>query len=149
MNEKTKARLRTALRVLLIATVCFIWGNSLLSRADSAALSGRVAAWLRSIGIPLKDDGLLRKLAHFAEFGVLGCELTMLLRLRGLKGLQNFSYSALAAFFIAAADETIQIFSGRGAQLSDVLLDFTGAVTGIVVLNLLMQKVLKGYRSRL
>jgi len=149
MSEKRKARLRIALRVLLIATVCFIWGNSLLSRADSAAFSGKVAAWLRSIGIPLKDDSLLRKLAHFVEFSVLGCEVTMLLRLRGLKGLQNFSYSALTAFFIAAADETIQIFSGRGAQLSDVLLDFTGAVTGIVVLNLLMQKVLKGYRSRL
>ena len=149
MSEKRRARLCTAFRILLLATVCFIWGNSLLSREDSAAFSGETANWLRRLGIPLEDDTILRKLAHFVEFGLLGCELSALLRLRGLKGLQNVCYSALAAFFIAAADETIQIFSGRGALLSDVLLDFTGAITGIVVLNLLMNRIVKAYRSRL
>ena len=137
------------LTVLLICMLVFIWGNSLLSRDDSAAFSGGTAEWLRRLGIPLEDDTILRKLAHCVEFGLLGCELSALLRLRGMKGLQNVCYSALAAFFIAAADETIQIFSGRGAQVSDVLLDFTGAVTGILLCNLLMRRFLKRRRSGL
>ena len=135
MSGARKEQLRLFLRMLLIVTLCFIWGNSLLSRAESAALSGRLAAWLRSIGIPVGEH-FLRKLAHFLEFGVLGAEITMLLRLREKKGLQNLCYSALAAFFAAAADETIQVFTGRSGQLSDVLLDFCGAMTGILFCTL-------------
>lgn len=149
MDETRKASLRLFLRLTLVATLCFIWGNSLLPGEESAELSGGLASWLNSLGLPIEDDGLLRKLAHFAEFGLLGTELTLLLRLRGIKGMQNICLSALTAFFIAAADETIQIFSGRGAQISDVLLDFAGGVTGILLCNLLLQRFLKGYRSRL
>lgn len=144
-----KASLRLFLRLTLVATLCFIWGNSLLPGEESAELSGGLASWLNSLGLPIEGDGLLRKLAHFAEFGLLGTELTLLLRLRGIKGMHNICLSALTAFFIAAADETIQIFSGRGAQISDVLLDFAGGVTGILLCNLLLQRFLKGYRSRL
>jgi len=136
MSTARKKQLRLFLRLLLIVTLCFIWGNSLLSRAESAALSGRVAAWLRSIGIPVGEH-FLRKLAHFTEFGILGCEITLLLRLKGKKGLQNLCYSALAAFFAAAADETLQVFSGRSGRLSDVLLDFCGAMTGILLCTLI------------
>ena len=137
MSSARKEQLRLFLRLLLIVTLCFIWGNSLLSRAESAALSGRLAAWLRSIGIPVGEH-FLRKLAHFTEFGILGCEITLLLRLRGLKGLQNLFCSALAALFAAAADETIQVFTGRSGQLSDVLLDFGGAMMGIVLCSLIL-----------
>ena len=149
MDETRKASLRLFLRLALVATLCFIWGNSLLPREESAEISGGLASWLMSLGIPIEDDGLLRKLAHFAEFGLLGTELTLLLRLRGMKGAQNIFFAALAAFLVAAADETIQIFSGRGALVSDVLLDFIGGVTGILLCNLLMQGILKGHRSRL
>ena len=82
MGRTRKEQLRLFLRLLLIVTLCFIWGNSLLSRESSSALSGRVAAWLRSIGIPVGEH-FLRKLAHFTEFGILGCEITLLLRLKG------------------------------------------------------------------
>ena len=149
MDETRKASLRLFLRLTLVATLCFIWGNSLLPGEESAELSGGLAAWLKSLGLPIEDDGLLRKLAHFAEFGLLGTELTLLLCLRGIKGMQNICLSALTAFFIAAADEMIQIFSDRGAQISDVLLDFAGGVTGILLCNLLLQRFLKGYRCRL
>ena len=34
---------------------------------------------------------------------------------------------------MAAIDETIQIFTGRGSQLQDVWLDFAGFTTGLIL----------------
>lgn len=126
--------------MMLIVTLCFIWGNSLLSRSESAAISQGLTAWLRSIGIPVTDH-FVRKLAHFFEFGILGCELTLLFWLRYGLRLRELCLSALAAFLAASIDETIQIFSSRGAQIKDVLLDFTGALTGILFTALLIWTV--------
>jgi VanZ like family. len=139
MSEQKRARLRLFLRLMLIVTLCFIWGNSLLSRDESSLLSQGLTAWLRSIGIPIKDDHFVRKLAHFCEFGLLGCELTLLLWLRRPLHLRELFTSAFLAFLAGAADETIQIFSSRGSQVSDVLLDFCGALTGILFMSLLIR----------
>ena len=128
MSDARKKQLQLFLRMMLIVTLCFIWGNSLLSRSESAAISQGLTAWLRSIGIPVTDH-FVRKLAHFFEFGLLGCELTLLFWLRYGLRLRELCLSALAAFLAASIDETIQIFSSRGAQIKDVLLDFTGALT--------------------
>ena len=142
MIDGKKSRLRLFLRLLLALTLCFIWGNSLLSREDSAQLSGSLTEWLRSIGIPVSEH-FLRKLAHFSEFGLLGCELTLLLWLRGVRRPRGMGFSALAALLAASADETIQIFTGRGSQVSDVLLDFSGALTGILLCTLIIVLVTK------
>ncbi len=140
MSAERKTQIQLFLRLALVVTLCFIWGNSLLSRDESAAISQGLTAWLRSIGIPVTDH-FVRKLAHFCEFGLLGCELTLLFWLRYGLRLRELCLSALAAFLAAAIDETIQIFTGRGAQIKDVLLDFTGALTGILFTALLIWKV--------
>ena len=147
MSTERKSQLQLFLRFLLIVTLCFIWGNSLLSRDDSAALSQGLTAWLRSIGIPVTDH-FVRKLAHFCEFGLLGVELMLLFWLRSGLRLRELCLSALAAFLAAAIDETIQIFTGRGAQIKDVLLDFTGALTGILFCALLLRKGLAKRKNR-
>ena len=140
MSAERKTQIQLFLRLALVVTLCFIWGNSLLSRDESAAISQGLTAWLRSIGIPVTDH-FVRKLAHFCEFGLLGCELTLLFWLRYGLRLRELCLSALAAFLAAAIDETIQIFTGRGAQIKDVPLDFTGALTGILFTALLIWKV--------
>lgn len=139
MSTEKKRQLRLFLRLLLIATLCFIWGNSLLSRADSAELSNWLTRWLNSIGIPVTDH-FVRKLAHFSEFALLGCELTLLFWLRSGLRLRELCISAVLALAAAVTDETIQIFTSRGSQLTDVLLDFAGAVTGILLCTLLIRK---------
>jgi VanZ family protein len=137
MSEARKQQLHLFLRLLLLVTLCVIWGNSLLSREDSAALSGGITAWLRSIGLPVSDH-FVRKTAHFCEFGLLGCELTLLFWLKSGLSFQNLCNSAFAALLTAVTDETIQIFSGRGPQVQDVVLDFVGALTGILFTRLLI-----------
>ena len=137
MREERKRLLRHVLLVLLVLTLCFIWGNSLLDREDSSALSQGLLGWLIRHGFPIHNEHVLRKLAHFGEFGLLGMELAGLALLsRGPKG-RALCMAALRALLAAAADETIQRFTGRSAQITDVLLDFSGALTGILALALL------------
>ena len=137
MTENQKARLRLLLRLVLIATLCFIWSNSMVGKEDSASLSRTVTAWLNGIGIPVTEH-FVRKSAHFCEFGLLGCELMLLFWLRSGVHFQNLCNAAFAALLSAVTDETIQIFSGRGSQVQDVVLDFSGALTGILLVSLIM-----------
>ena len=140
MADEKRDRLLRLLRIALIVTLCLIWGNSLLGKEDSAALSGGITAWLRSIGLPVSDH-FVRKSAHFCEFGLLGCELTLLFWLKSGISLQNGCNAAFAALLAAVTDETIQSFTGRGSSVRDVVLDFTGALTGILLLSLALKQI--------
>ena len=137
MTANRKAQLRLFLHLLLIVTVCFIWSNSMVGKEGSASLSRTVTAWLNGIGIPVTEH-FVRKSAHFCEFGLLGCELMLLFWLRSGVRFQNLCNAAFAALLSAVTDETIQIFSGRGSQVQDVVLDFSGALTGILLVSLIM-----------
>ena len=80
-------KISTALLLLaILAALAFIWGNSLDSAVESAAKSGRVGKLLRPLlelvmGQDGATDHLIRKLAHFAEYTVLGALLLLLLSL--------------------------------------------------------------------
>ena len=142
MTKNQKARLRLLLRLVLIATLCFIWSNSMVGKEGSASLSRTVTAWLNGIGIPVTEH-FVRKSAHFCEFGLLGCELMLLFWLRSGVRFQNLCNAAFAALLSAVTDETIQIFSGRGSQVQDVVLDFSGALTGILLVSLIISLIEK------
>lgn len=80
----------------------------------------------------------LRKLAHFAEFGSLGAlAFLLLLTWRGWIYRRYFA-SLLFTFVYACTDELHQLITAdRGAQFSDVLLDFYGALICCTVLLLI------------
>lgn len=135
MKEK---RIRFALSLLLavaiVLTLSFIFGNSALPQKESAELSGRLLSLLQSIFG--KDNAFarflatyIRKLAHFAEFGLLAFEVFLLSRVRHFPPLPSALLSLPLGFLVAAADETLQIFTGRGASFIDVLIDFCGFAT--------------------
>ena len=131
-------KISTALLLLaVLAALTFIWGNSLDSAVESAAKSGRVRELLRPllelvVGQGGVTDHLVRKLAHFTEYAVLGALLLLLtavgFRVR-LQTVVNCLFFLMAA---ALTDETIQIFTGRGPQIQDVWLDFAGGFTGLL-----------------
>lgn len=143
MDERKQAKLRVWLRVLLIATLCLIWGNSLIPGKESGQLSHGLTAWLQSIGIPVGEH-FVRKAAHFCEFALLGTELAALLRLSDVSKLQGLCSAASAALGAALVDESIQLFiPNRGPLLADVLLDFAGAMTGIALCTLAIHYYLR------
>lgn len=91
------------------------------SKAESGGLLSVVAKWL-----PFMTEHLLRKLAHFGEFGILGLLLSQCLR-------KNCAYPSLAGLLCALSDETIQLFvQGRSSQVSDVWVDFSGVVCAVL-----------------
>ena len=70
----------------------------------------------------------IRKLAHMTEFGTLAMLTFLLLLTWQGKVLWRYATSLGFTLLYAASDELHQLFSdGRGARLSDVAIDFTGA----------------------
>lgn len=130
MNRKT-----LGLNLLIACLLCFIWGNSLMTGADSGSVSGGILAWLGQFfpGL-MTEEGhhFLRKAAHFTEFFLLGA-LCAVRR----KTLGQEMKAGLAGFGLMTAciDETIQIYvPGRGSSLLDVWLDTAGFTAGAAVI---------------
>ncbi len=150
--------------VLAVLLLAFIWGNSLLSVAQSTVESRWVLKLVtplleKFVGVGNVTDHLVRKIAHAVEFTALGFVLYWLFRwtdrrrapgiFGGPNGFGNgasrgsrsgspsavriLPSAALSGFFAGFLDETIQLFTGRGAQISDVWLDFAGVSAGVLV----------------
>ena len=133
---------RGLLALLILLTLGFIWGNSMKSIPESQAVSlsllSRIKPLLDAVFGPDRiTDHIIRKTAHFCEFALLGAELRLLFLLLGQRSLQGLMNSLFAGLAAAVTDETIQIFSQRGSQVSDVVLDFSGAFFGALVIVLL------------
>ncbi len=139
---------RTVLLSAIILTLAFIWGNSLLSREQSSGES----AWVLQLVTPLLElfagkgnvtEHLVRKLAHFTEFALLGLELLFWFSQKRGKKKEALLLAMAHGLFAALTDETIQLFSGRGSQVQDVWLDFAGVTAGALtalLLTLLIRK---------
>ena len=121
------------------AVTAFIWQQSTLPPVESAATSDAV----RDVVVPAVGgpttwlggllDKFLRKIAHFTEFGVLGlCVEGYLTRRHTLPA----DVCALAfGLSVASLDELLQLATGRGAAVTDVLLDFCGFLTATLLLR--------------
>ena len=130
-----------AFAALLLFLICFIWGQSMMPRDASA----RESTFLMRLLKPLLDPNnrissklfhhYLRKAAHFTEYAALGfCMSGFLLSVDWKRERMRIPTAVLSCLLIAAADESIQLFSvDRGAQLRDVVLDFCGALFGLAV----------------
>ncbi len=147
-------RITIILSVLLILVLAFIWGHSMFSAVDSAEESRRVGQWItpfleQFVGPGNVTDHLVRKLAHFCEYGVLGMILGALVLLwKTPSAFFRGSYAFLLALATAVVDESIQLVAdGRGAQVQDILLDAAGSLTGLLTVWLLAA-LLRLARSR-
>ena len=123
------------LSVLIVLNLVLIWGNSLMTGADSGAISGGVLAFLgRFLPVLLTEAGhtFLRKAAHFSEFALLGllyCGRHRLARQETPLHLMGFGLA------VACIDETIQIFTpGRASSLIDVWIDTSGFAIRLAVI---------------
>lgn len=114
-------RLACALWLLLI------FSQSAMSAPVSQAESGGLLYLLVQI-FPFLTEHLLRKLAHFAEFAILGVLLG-----KSLRG--TVTRMLLAGLLCAVCDETIQLFVvGRSSQVSDIWVDFSGILAAAAFL---------------
>ena len=128
--------------ILSLLTVCFIWHNSMADAPHSSRTSLYVLHLIQNYFAGVSEvehltNGILRKMAHVTEYALLGIALCGLFSC--LRRKYKIFITAVMAFFIAAVDESIQMFSpGRSAEFHDVLLDTSGAVLGAVMSVLLL-----------
>ena len=129
---------------LIALNLAFIWGNSLMDGAHSAALSHWVQSLLSGIFpdvIPetgAQGHGLLRKLAHFSEFFALGGLLFWLSGMYPVSRWARIYVPICVGALCAGVDEIIQIFvPERGPALLDVGIDTLGVTLSVVLLSLI------------
>ena len=133
---------RVLFTAALISCIWFIFSNSLQIAEVSEGSSGRVLGLmqgvLRRLGLPGAADRLtmhiVRKLAHFSEYMLEGFLLMLCLRVYTRHFFKHVSWPILGGLLTALTDETIQLFvPGRSGQVTDVWIDFSGVLTGLVV----------------
>ena len=144
--------------LLTLLWLGFIFGNSLKDGADSSEQSRQVHEivndLLASLGLRISiTEATLRKAAHFTEFFVLALLLCLDTVAFGAVTPRTSARRAWiplcaipACLLCALTDELLQTLSvGRAAQLSDVLLDTSGAALGALLFLgalLLLRKIL-------
>jgi len=143
--------------ILTIAIMAFIFIQSALPSDLSGAESGFIVGFLvRVLGLP--EEGLhlvIRKLAHFSEYLVLGVSLSLTVRygtwknaggskwknrlqaLTGTPGTLTFAGTVLAwgiGACYAVTDEFHQFFvAGRSCEFRDMCIDAAGVLCGCVL----------------
>jgi VanZ family protein len=144
-NQRTSPWLiawRVILTFALIGCIVFIFSNSLQIADVSEGASGRVLGILqgilRHLGLPGAADRLtmhiVRKLAHFCEYLLEGFLLMLCLRVYTRHFFKHVSWPILGGLLTALTDETIQLFvPGRSGQVTDIWIDFSGVMTGLLV----------------
>lgn len=145
MNQKRSLWLAAiAVSVVMMALiVCFSSQSGKESNDLSKGLAGELLKLLQIIRPEITMDCLnlvLRKLAHFSLYFVLGCSLTGVFCKQGR--VTSVLLAILVGAVFAASDELHQYFSdGRNANVKDVLLDTCGVAVGSIssrkIMNLL------------
>ena len=84
-------------------------------------------------------EHLIRKLAHFSEYCVLGAEMMIYIQsVNKTLTINKLVNTLLTGLTVAFIDETIQIFSGRGPMIIDMWIDLAGFTTGAGILYLIL-----------
>ena len=126
--------------VLTALMICFAFVHSMMPASVSSLESNAIFEFICGIfkifgiGADLTEN-IIRKAAHFTEYcaiGILstGCAYAFC-KSRPSKYTVQVLFTGLAT---AVCDETIQIFTpGRAGLITDVLIDFSGVLTGFAV----------------
>lgn len=129
---------RIIFTLCLIGTVFFIFSNSFQIGELSSEKSAAVTAFLNKITTKLGfsftfSEYLVRKLAHFTEYILLGFWLMLTLRVYTYRYLTHISWPLFGGLSTAVLDEALQLaIPGRSGEVRDVLIDFGGVMGGVL-----------------
>ena len=140
--------------LLVIAVMVMIFCFSAQNGEQSGAMSGRLTTWVLNLIIPDFENfspeqqeairstvGLIiRKLAHFSEYALLGFSLMLHIAQVQKKITVRLPllWSWAVGTLYAASDEFHQGFvAGRGPSIVDVMIDSLGVIAGIILLLLI------------
>ena len=133
--------------VLVLLTTLFIWTNSLLPGSISSSQSGFITNLIYPIFKNImsidKLTVIIRKLAHFTEYAILGITLAYFYLSRS-KQNKYLLLALLQGVITGVIDESIQLLvPNRAGLITDVLIDTSGVVFGILVFYLIFRNKFK------
>ena len=118
---------------------------------ESEAVSGVISEILPSDSVvsDYSEDNM-DKLAHVIEYGMLGLFVSLYIILFAVSAVKLAPMSLLLAQAVALFDETIQIFSGRCADVADIWLDILGfsVMSLIIYVAFYCYKYIKAQREK-
>ena len=137
--------------LLVIAVMVMIYCFSAQTGAEAGAMSGRITMWILNLVVPGFGDFspekqetirstvsfVVRKLAHFSEYALLGFSLMLHIAQieKKIAVRLPWLWSWAAGTLYAASDEFHQGFvAGRGPSLRDVMIDSSGVIAGTLLL---------------
>lgn len=138
-----KRRLAPALAATVL-WLCFIYARSAQPASVSHEESSAVLGLMQRV-LPFANMLLVRKLAHFIEYAVLGALLWLDWRLlaRG-----RILLPLGAGLLFAAGDELLQTFiPGRSGEPLDVALDFVGVCAAVLLAQYIRRRKERSCRA--
>lgn len=149
--------MRILFTIFLLGTIAFIFINSSQIGSLSSLRSQRVTEIANSVlarigvGVTLTES-MVRKLAHFAEYCLLGFWLMLTLRVYTRRLLAFVAWPLLGGLATAVLDEFFQtLVPGRSGQVTDVVIDFAGLLMGLCValfIQLLFMAIFSAFRGK-
>lgn len=142
---------------LVIAIMVMIFCFSAQTGVESGAMSGRITRWVLSLVVPGFGDFsqekqeairstvsfVVRKLAHFSEYALLGFSLMLHIAQieKKITVRLPWLWSWAVGTLYAASDEFHQGFvAGRGPSVRDVMIDSSGVIAGTLLLLWIIQR---------
>lgn len=151
MSNKRKT-FAVILSILIVFTLCFIFGNSLKTQSQSVVSSGGVFEKVKPFLSVIFGEGqithsIFREFAHFAEFFVLGLEVALLFFVVFTLTCKIKVFAHLIGLIIAVIDESLQFLTDRGPEIIDVLIDFVGYLSALLFIVLIIT-IVKRFESK-
>ena len=154
--------LRIILIILLLCTFFVIFGFSSQDGEASGGLSRNITNKILQISnkynalgqeekeqIANKTEKIIRKVAHFSIYTVVGLLLMGLLSTYKIKENWRMILSILLGMIYAVSDEIHQSFiPGRTPQITDIYIDTLGVVLGVLLI-LLFIKIYDKYVTKI
>ena len=152
-----KKLLKIVLLVLIIITFVIIFKFSGQDAEESTSLSRGLTMYIINlaqkskmflesnfINSPLQVEHLLRKMAHFTIYMILGILVMSFINLFRFKKSEKIAITILAGLGYAAFDELHQSFvPGRTALLTDVMIDTIGVTIGCLIVLVIISLIRK------
>lgn len=159
-NKMKKNILRIILILLLLGTFYIIFGFSSQDGEKSGSLSRRITEKIATLIPQIQEksklekenimntmESIIRKMAHFSIYTVVGLLLMALVSTYNIKEKNRLIISLTTGIIYATSDEIHQSFvPGRSPMITDVVIDTMGVILGILLI-ILGKKIIKKYRE--
>ena len=144
---------RIIISILLIWTFFIIFGFSNQNGKESSGISKKITQiittnikYIQNLEENQKNEitnrieKIIRKLAHFSIYTLVGLLLMILVNTYNLKLTNKIAITSITGIIYAISDEIHQSFiPGRSPQVTDVLIDTMGVILGILLVILVIK----------